>query len=195
MKKELQWSDLKLNIDNGLSFMYIEKADSYYIYCQNGTIVLWCELDKEDAIEFDASYKSKASTDLNKNPAFKDKSINGKKLFKRIHGESYTTVNGIKSCELVVPYNNCKVNGIEILGAEIGDYVQFKVKDTDTGLLGTIPNSVLNQFGFDVYLTPAVHKEASEYDADLILNMKIVVEYHSTTVKDIYINYILHEVK
>jgi len=195
MKKELQWSDIKLNIDGGLDFFYIETIDNYEIYVQTGNIILWCDLDKDLSSEFDTLYKHKATRNLNKNPAFKDKTIDGKKLYKRVHGQSYTVVTGMTSCELNVPYPNCKVNGIEILGGELGDYVQFKVKDTDTGIISTVPNYVLNQFGFDVYLTPGLHRENSQYDADLIQNMKVVVEFHSTVSKDIYINFILHEVK
>lgn len=121
--------------------------------------------------------------------------VSGGKLFKRVHGIKSSLDNETKNIELVVPYDNCKITGVELIGGSLGDSVNLKVLDTPTGRLSTIPNYMLNQFGFNVYISKGYHKETSAYDADLIKDMKLLVEYKTAETKDVYVNFILHEVK
>lgn len=135
-----------------------------------------------------------------KQEAFAAKTVrlNGeeKSLYKRIHGKSFAVVNGTTNLDFSVPYNNAKVESIEIINGELGDKLNFKVLDTPTGTISGIPNLMLNQFGFDVYMDGSgYYEQRSQYDADVILDMQFRIEFTTTTAKTVYINYILNEVK
>lgn len=119
----------------------------------------------------------------------------GKKLYKRVHGVSTPIDNETKNIDFTVPYEACKITGVELINTDIGDSVNLKVLDTTTGTYTTIANYMLNQFGFNVYLAPGSHKEISQYDADLYLNMQLRIEYTTEATKTVYVNFILHEVK
>lgn len=121
---------------------------------------------------------------------------NGQKLFKRVHGVQNTIgANSTGSIELVVPYTQCKITSIEIIGSSLGDSCNFNVYDTSNGLISSIPNYKLNQFGFNVCMAKDYHMEHSEYDADLIIGMKLQVEFTNTTNENklIGVNFILHQ--
>ena len=123
----------------------------------------------------------------------------GKKIFTRMHGKKFTINNSGEDLDFTVPYIQCKITGIEIIGAEEGDKVQFKVIDDANGTYSGTPNQQLNQFGFDVYPSINFYNYKSNYDADLYYGMKLRLTYDSKDVvldpsRDIYINYILHEV-
>lgn len=130
-------------------------------------------------------------------PAFADKkTADGKSLYVRDKGMEFTVsvgANNNKQCN--IDYPTVKFNGIEIIGGEVGDKVDLKVLDTPTGTISTLPNYLLNQFGFNVNVSPGYYHRESKYDADLIQNMKIVVDYESVSAKTVYINFIIHEVK
>lgn len=126
---------------------------------------------------------------------FASKTINGKKLFKRIHGMHKECVVGDNVFEFVIPYNVCKITGIEMINGESCDDVDLEVYDTPTGLISTIPNLKLNQFGFGVCVSKDYYEHKSEYDADLYKDMKIEVHYHAQVAKKIGINFILNELK
>lgn len=120
----------------------------------------------------------------------------GQKLFRRKHGIKQTIpANSTENLELVVPYSFCKVNKVEIINSTAGDTVNFKVYDNSVGSISTVPNLMLNQFGFDVVLPSNFYVDKSNYDADLINGMKISVEYTNTKSEDVEIgiNIILHE--
>lgn len=128
-------------------------------------------------------------------PAFADKVLpSGKKLFKRVHGVEIDINNETKAIELVVPYDMCKITGVEILNASLGDKVDLKVLDTPAGTISGVANYMLNQFGYSVFMRPDYHKETSSYDADLIKDMKLCLEVTTTENKKMYANFILHEV-
>lgn len=138
-------------------------------------------------------------------PPFANKvTSDDKKLYRRKHGislDSPATViaaGETKTLSLVVPYNNAKINKIEIIGGKIGDTVDLKVYDTPTGTLSTVPNYMLNQFGFSVYVGSDFYEDSSNYDADLIKDMKIELSYSNNHDSDDvvpYANIVLHEVK
>ena len=116
-------------------------------------------------------------------------------------GKSFTAAASTTTVmEYTLTYNHAKFNGLEIINGQVGDSANLKVLDTPTGAytyaqLGTaIPNAVLNQFGFNWYLTDYM-KEKLPYVSDLYVGMRIVIEYtnNSASPRTIYINYYLHE--
>lgn len=130
---------------------------------------------------------------------------NGKKLFKRVHGIK-TTLSENNVITLSVPYNECKINAIEILWAPVGLQADFKIYDTPTGTISStlestnntpIPNLLLNQFGFACGIAKDYYKEVSNYDADLIKDMKleITIINPNNLTNEICVNFILHELK
>ncbi|NJO48141.1 MAG: hypothetical protein HC840_00335 [Leptolyngbyaceae cyanobacterium RM2_2_4] len=124
---------------------------------------------------------------------------NGKKLYTRIHGVSQSVLGAPDNIDFTIPHTNCKLTGIQIINGELGDKANLKILDTDAGLISGIPNAVLNQFGFSVNMGSSFYEFQSNYDADLILGMKIRLEFDAVAPdllpKTVYINFILHEVK
>lgn len=119
----------------------------------------------------------------------------GKKLFGRAHGKSFSLSAGANTIDFDIPYAACKITGVEIVGGEVGDTLDFFVLDDDSGTYSTVPNYILNQFGFDVGVAKDFYRRESAYDADLYYNMCVSIAYYSQSAKTVYINYILHEVK
>lgn len=119
----------------------------------------------------------------------------GKKLFARTHGKKFTLTAGSNTIDFDIPYAQAKLTGLEIINGEAGDNIDFFILDDDVGTYSTVPNYVLNQFGYDVNVPKDYYVRESNYDADLYLNMCISMAYYSESAKDVYINYILHEVK
>ena len=129
---------------------------------------------------------------------FASKAVVGGKLFRRKHGfNGSIPPNSTVSIILVAPYAICKINQIEFVNANEGDTVDLKVLDTAAGTLSTIPNYMLNQFGFSAELPSGFYKDKSEYDADLIGGMQIEIVYsnNSGNTKIIRGNITYHEVK
>lgn len=122
----------------------------------------------------------------------------GKSLFRRIHGIKLTTDGTSNSQKIIftVPYNSAKITSTEIIGAELGDIIDFKILDTTSGTATGIPNYMLNQFGFGVYPSKERYEQKSEYDADLFigLQLEITLTPVDTLVRDVYFNLVLHEV-
>lgn len=149
------------------------------------------------------------SVAVEKSKPFSEKSLpDGRKVFKRVHGISSNVQATMVPIEFIVPHDVCKITGIEIIAALHGDSVNFKVYDTPDGMIQQLfygispenvePNKFLNQFGFNAYIAKDFHIEKSNYDADLIKDMKIMIEYtpkDTGSSRDVYINFILHEVK
>ena len=142
-----------------------------------------------------------------KNDAFSSKTVvvDGvqKDLFKRIHGANFNvTTNGNNTCDFIIPYPHVKIEGIEVLNAKMQDRLSFYVLDTDTNTYSQAPveavgpNYQLNQFAFDIHPKDGYYVHQSQYDADLYQGMIIRIEYFNEgTGKDIYMNFILNEVK
>lgn len=136
--------------------------------------------------------------DIVKTEPFADKKVGEKRLFQRTTGVSQScAAESTTNIDFVVPYDHAKINGASVINCEPGDYVNFKVFDTPTGSLSGYPNVQLNQFAFNVQLPKDFYLCKSMYDADLIKNLKIRVEYYnaSSSAKTIGVNYYMHEVK
>ena len=131
-------------------------------------------------------------------PAFADKTLySGEKLFRRKHGQKQTiTANSSGTISVNVPYAACKINKAEIVNCKSGDEVDLKVLDTPTGAISTVPNYALNQFGFLVVMPDGIYIDKSDYDADLIQDMKVEITYHnnSNSDREVGVNITFHEV-
>jgi len=182
-----------------LNSQVVSKVDTYEVSCG----LYACSIRKKSlaAIEFDSNFLQLI---LNKvsvqtiSPFVSKKLPDGKKLYRRKHGKiSTVSGNEEKVIDFVVPYPAVKINKVEIINAGMLDIVDFKILDTDTGGYSGVPNYVLNQFGFDVVISDWFYFDESDYDADLYLGMVIRVIYKNKTndIKNIGINYTLHEVK
>lgn len=120
---------------------------------------------------------------------------NGKKLYARTRGASFAVSTGVNTLDFDIPYPTCKITGLEIINGEVGDKVDLFILDDDLGTYSTVPNYVLNQFGFDTNIAKDFYNRESQYDADLYYNMCVSITYYSQSAKTVYINYLLHEVK
>lgn len=170
------------------------------VYIANGDLLL-----KLNDVEItDVSKAIDILKDLNVKPVkitpypFREKILeDGKKTFTRVHGISASVQGASDNIDFVIPYTNCKITGMEVIGGVLGDVVNFKVLDTPTGTISTIPNYELNQFGFNVAVSSGFYKYVSEYPADLIQNMKIRLEYDAKDEllpRTVYINLFLHQI-
>lgn len=115
--------------------------------------------------------------------------------FFRGHGRTFTAAaNSMTVMEYALMHTKAKFNGAEILGTALGDKVNFKILDTATGTYSTVPNFLLNQFGFDWNMNEGSHKEIIPYTSTLFMGMRIIIEYtNSGASKTIGVNYYLHE--
>ncbi len=119
----------------------------------------------------------------------------GKKLFKRYCGIQPTVAIGENTIIYTIPYSQVKIIGIDVMYAEALDNVSLFILDSTTGTYSTIPNYILNQFGFDVNISKDFFRQESNYDADLYYGMQIKLVYNSQSAKTIGINFNLSEVK
>lgn len=140
-------------------------------------------------------YSNSAWVNVGQSLPFASKKMNGKSLYKRIHGISCDVEIGANEILFTVPYNLCKITGIEFLNGSHGDSCSLEVLDTATGLITGIPNQKLNQFGFSVYVAHGFYEHKSEYDADLYKDLQLKIIYTSIEDKNIAMNFILNELK
>jgi len=123
----------------------------------------------------------------------------GSRLFRRVRGLSSSIDNASKNIDFVVPFTKCKITGLQILGAKLGDKATFQVLDTASGTISGVPNLVLNTFGQDVYVAPDKADYPSKYDADLIQGMTLRIVFDAVDQvlnppRTVYVNFDLHEV-
>jgi hypothetical protein len=121
------------------------------------------------------------------------------KLFRRKKGFKSSEIadGSTGTIEIIVPFPSVKINELEIVNGKEGAVLDFKVHDTPTGTISTVPNLMLNQFGFDVELPDGFYRDRSEYDADLIQDMKIIITVKNNTGSPYTCrgNIVFHEVK
>jgi hypothetical protein len=121
----------------------------------------------------------------------------GKKLYRRKHGYTVAlAANTVTIYEITVPYASQKINEAEIIGCLPGIKANFKVVDTASGTYSTIPNFVLDQFGFNVNITKDYFQDISQYDAHCYTGMRLVFEFDNPNAEHVIgINIVYHEVK
>lgn len=123
----------------------------------------------------------------------------GSNIFRRVRGVAATINNASINIDFTVPYTKCKITGLQIIGASLGDKATFQVLDTSTGTISGVPNAVLNTFGQNVYVAKDLATYPSKYDADLFAGLVLRIVYDAADVildpaRKIYINFDLHEV-
>ena len=133
-------------------------------------------------------------------PAFAEKTLpDGSKLYKRLHGQIESLDQGSNDIIFVVPHGHVKMIGARIVGAEVGDYCDFRVLDCDDNPYVADPyfgtaNAVLNQYGYGVAIAPDNHQEVCRYDADMYYGMQIKFTYNSVSAKTVGFNFDMSEV-
>lgn len=129
--------------------------------------------------------------------AAKTMSVNGatKKFYKREHGIQSSVITGANTILFTIPYPWVKITGLEVMGGELLDKCDIMILDSTTGTYSTIPNYMLNQFGFAINVAKGLYEEQNAYDADLYQGMQIKLVYTSISDKTIGINFNLNEVK
>jgi len=216
-QRELKWTDWKaFKSKKELVHQYEEFSDKYFVWGYDSPEVYVCVIYKSivppeviesgytqaqndsDKLDFESNFKSKSNFRISGTNPFSKKVLGGGfKLYRRKHGASSSiAANSSGTIELVIPYVSCKINIVEVIGCYYGDTVNLKVYDTPQGTLSTIPNYMLNQFGFNVEMPDGFYKDESSYDADLIQNMKIELTYFNNgeNEKHIGVNFTLHEI-
>jgi len=126
-----------------------------------------------------------------------------RKLFQRISGKQQSAIMNVDTTiDYVIPYDVCKITGIEIIGCKHLDVVDLMVLDTPTNTISGLDvptygaNYQLDQFGYDVNVSNDRFNHQSKYDADLIKDMvvRIIYKEKNAMTKTVSINYDLHEV-
>jgi hypothetical protein len=128
-------------------------------------------------------------------PPFASKKIGSKKLYKRVHGIKQNLQAGANTIEFTVPYDQAKIEGVEVINADALTVGDFEIYDTPDGTFSGTPNAKLNQFAFSTNIAKDYHSQRSRYDADLFLNMKLQIKLNSPSAKEVGVNFILNEVK
>ncbi len=124
----------------------------------------------------------------------------GNKLFKRVHGsDDYVDIEGgkTKTIEIEVAYPWAKIQGLELVGQGKYHSIDVLVIDDELGTYSNKPNQVINQFAFNVNISPEYYKRESSYDADLFMGMRvqIVVTNGSDTASKVAANLDFNEVR
>jgi len=130
-------------------------------------------------------------------PFAQKKLSDGRRLFRRKHGVRHIVpANSEHSFTFEIPYVQCKIDEVEIINCSGNDNVDLKVRDNASGTYSSIPNVLLNQFGFNVCLSDLYYADTSNYDANLYQTMKMEVVYRNNDDEDknIGVNFVLHEV-
>lgn len=167
------------------------------------------EQNDADKLDFEINYKNSANQNITDNASpFSSKTINGYKLFRRKHGSNIVIAepNETIIIDIVIPYDLCKIDKIEVIGANNCDTADLKVYDTPNAQVQInsgvpeayrIPGRMLNQFGFNVVIPENFYEDSSKYDADLIKGMRVEASIKNNSDKQTKygVNFTLHEVK
>jgi len=176
-----------------------ESSGNRYLIAVNGPLEFTHKLDLDNYSDYDSLFISSEGKDFSPTISpFASKKIESGSLYRRKHGYSGTVpANSTTTINIVVPYGKCKINGLEIINCSEGDSCDLKVLDSATGSYTTIPNYLLNQFGFNVNLPHGVYQDYSKYDAEVYIGMQLSIEYTNSTgsSKDLLINIPFHEIK
>lgn len=201
----VSWDELKNFINNKVtSLQYVTLNNGYYINAIENSFVVQCFIPITNPVnseqeDFETNYKFKGNKSLlGQNPPFSAKTLpDGSKIFRRIIGITSQVQDEPTNIDFVVPFTKCKITGLQILGARLGDKVTFQILDTDNGTISGVPNAILNTFGQDAYIAADFAAYSSKYDADLIQGLIIRIIYDAKNEllpRDVYINFDLHEV-
>lgn len=211
MERNVSWDQLKNYISTLSSpqLHYLEDNQKYEVFVINGNLSLMCLIFKDgnqDVIDFEDNYKDLANKSIvldsriESQPPFNAKVLpDGSKVFRRVRGIVATINNAQTNIDFIVPFQKCKITGLQIIGATLGDKAKFQVLDDSNGTVSGYPGIVLNTFGENVYVAPGEVSYPSKYDADLFGGLVLRIVYDSIDQvldppRKIYINFDLHEV-
>ena len=183
----LMWTDFKPNIMNKGALRWTETDDFYSLfYGELHSTIMKDGSAAADQTDFETYYKAAANkTTTPQISPFDAKTDGIKKLFGRSTGQAYALAIGANVCDFTIPYTVCKITGIECLGGELGDFTDFKVMHPTYG--------VLAQVAYSNYIAEKYYERVSKYDADMVVGLILRMNYTSVSVKNIYVNYLLHE--
>jgi len=203
---DLSYLDWKNNVDTKTleHFSYIS-GGRYFLIAVDGQLVFKHHLDQDDETDYTTNYLPTANMKMGSfysREPFATKVLKcGAKLFRRKHGIRDTIeANSDKDIVFTVPYNQAKINKLEIIDANALDTVDLLVKSPinaeAAAAYGMPANYLLNQFGFDVVVSELLYSDKSDYDADVYKYMQIIVTYKNKTSspKTVGFNLIYHEV-
>jgi len=203
--KTVDWTTFKgLVLSKSLNIKYVDtNLKAYELRAAYEDMVFLCTVKKTEVrnayqIDYEDNFKMGCNTFSSTVAPFASKILSGKKLYTRAYGFHEPLAHGANaSFDFTIPFMMTKLDGIEILGVEIGDNVSVYIVDTD----GTNTpayyqeNLVLNQFGFNRNVAKDIYTIKSKYDSDLKKDMRVRFIYNSVSAKTIYINLDLHELK
>lgn len=198
---KIKWEeiyDIAATLEETNEVIAVEKKNYYKLYYREFT----AEAAKQGNDDFINNYLPLSNNPDKYLPPFKSKKIpGGYKLFRRKHGQKDTiSDNSEKEIIFTCPYDQAKINKIEIIDAGNNDLLDLYVKspvDPDLASQYGFPaDTVLNQFGFDVAVNGAFYQDESNYDADVFAGFQIVFKYknQTTSVKKVGFNLVYHEV-
>jgi len=199
---EVTWAEFKNFVtQRNLSIQFVEMRGNYFMKAFDGFFNLECILSvgtgDSDTTDFETNFKTNGNkTQPQQIQAFSSKTLpNGKKLYKREHGIQSNLTSGANTILYTIPYAWVKIIGLELVGGELLDTVDFFVLDSTSGTYSGVPNYTLNQFGFNVNVAPDEYVNVCNYDADLYYGMQVKIVYNSVSNKTVGINFNLNEVK
>jgi len=184
----LAWSTFKLNVVQKGGLRVVTKDEFYsLVYGEFESSIMRDGSQSADCTDFETNYLSSANKTVTPQISPFDAKTDGvKKLYSRSTGKPFAVAIGANTCEFTIAYAVCKITGIELINAEVGDYCDFYVVHPTYGVLG--------QFAYTNYIAKDFYDRSSKYDADLLSGLILRMVYTSVSAKTIYINYLLHEV-
>lgn len=192
-------TDYIAEINGDLISIYNSRLSLYEVFEENYTNVRDINNGSfSSALEvkgyLDSIFTSNSQIKITSSPAFADKA---QFFFRGTGVKTICPAGQTTQIKITSAYPKAKFNGATIMYGQDGDVCNLKVLDSDTGTYTTVPNYLLNQFGFNWNITKEPMKEKLPYDADIFLGMQLVVEYTNNGSSDIEVgvNFYLHEDK
>jgi len=190
-------------------------SNNTYTVLPNGQYLIRATLENEDKIvgfkrfvkaEIDEIRKSlnlaenkECPVTFSKHFPFPNRALpDGRSIFRRKHGLRDTVLSSSnKTILFVVPYDECRIDKIEIINCTNKDFYNIKVYDTPTGLISGTPDKMLSQFAYNANLSDSYYVDSSNYDATIFKDMTIEIDYFNNDIfsKEIGVNYNLHEIR
>ena len=206
-----EWVDVKsVLVGRSLSAQYTIVGSNYWIKAIDGAFELDCVIPTDttlsaDSLDFVTNFKPTGneavvlSANIQSDPPYGSKTIQisgvTKKLFSRFTGKQYSVTTGSNTLTYTSTFTWAKLLGVEAVGCEALDTVDFKVYDTSTGTYSGVANALLNQFSFALNLPKDFYQRMAQFDADIYAGMVIQITYTSISNKTVGINFLLDEVK
>lgn len=208
---ELNWTDFKaFVVSRGLSIQWVMAGDNYFLKAFDNIFSFECLVPKDSAassetLDFETNFKALGNVkplqtvSVQSAPPFgaKTQVIAGvvKKFFARNTGLQQDLIAGSNEIVYTISYPWVKIIGIEVISSEALDTAELRVYDNALGTYSTVPNAMLNQFGYTLNMTKDFYSRTSPFDADLYAGMVLKITYVSVSAKRIGMNIILNEVK